>query len=309
MADAGARTPERDEAVRRLIDLGPELLPALEQLALVRKQPLPEAVYREVLPKAVPAFETLDRLASRDAALRRRAAAELPALSARTPLGPLAVERLASLVTAEPDPLVWRSVLTAVAADGGEPASRIAVAALGHPSPEVRRRGCEHLAAHPDPRHARLLLPALRDPSESVLLAAIRALGAADRLDDTAPLEQLLAHRNETVRLAAARALARFGSPAGTDALERLAHSGDPNVRREAAVAMGELADPAFTDTLIRLLDDGYGIRRAALESLPKVTGRDVASLGAGPTATLNEQVDTWKRWHERDRNTVGRRP
>lgn len=307
-ADAGIRPAAREEALRRLVDLGPELVPVLEELALVRKQPLPETVYREVLPECVPVFETLDRLASRDVALRRRAAAELVELSARAPLGRLAIERLASLAIAEQDPLVCRSVLVAVAADGSEPAVRIAVAALGHPSPELRRRGCEHLAANPDPRHAKVLVPALGDPSDSVVLAAVRALGAADRLDDTGPLEQLLAHKNATVRLETALALARIGSPAGTPALERLAHSGDPNVRREVAVAMGELADPALTGTLIRMLDDGHGIRRAALASLPKVAGRDVAAPGVGATPTLTEQVDAWKRWYEGHRAT-GPRP
>ncbi len=59
--------------------------------------------------------------------------------------------------------MVWQNVLTAVAAEGSEPAIRLAYTAIGHPAAEVRRRACEHLAAHPSPAHAEVLLPALQD--------------------------------------------------------------------------------------------------------------------------------------------------
>lgn len=298
-APGGADNAARQEALAGLRALGADLVPALESVVRGRKRPLPEAVYRDLLPETDRAFAALDRFSSHDASLRRRAATELATLSPERPLGWLATDRLATLVATESDPLVWRSVLMAVAADGDEPAMRIAGAGLGHESAEVRRRACEHFAAHPNPAHARLVLPALADPSDAVVLAAVKAVSAGGRLDDARPLERLLGHDNQSVRLEAAVALARMGRPSGVDALERLARSGDPVVRREVAVAMGDLGDPAFTDTLVHMLDDGYGVRRVALESLSKVVGRDVAaSPGASPS--IAERVDAWKRWHER---------
>jgi HEAT repeat protein len=309
LSDPATTWPSREEATRALGALGGELIPALEQIVLEQKQPLPEVIYREVLPKSGPVFTAMDRLTSEDVAMRRRAAAELAARVPRAPLGRLATERLASLVTAEQDVLVWRSALDAVADDGTEPATRLAIAGISHPSAEVRRRACEHLAAHPDPAHARLLLPALADSSDNVAEAAVKAIGAGGRLEDTRPLEQLLGHNNQALRFQAAVVLTRLGHPSGPAALQRLAYSGDPIVRREVAIAMGELGDPVFSATLIRMLDDGHGIRRAALESLPKVVGRNVAEAAVGSSPSITEQVDQWKRWFERQRQTIGNRP
>ncbi len=295
-------SPGRIDAHKHLAALGPALVPSLEAYRRASKRPLPEAAYRDLLTGADRVFEALDRLTSQDASLRRRAAADLAEAGAEAPLGWLATDRLAALVAAEEDVLVWRSALAAVAADGSEPAMRIAAAGLSHPSAEVRRRACEHFARFPSPAHAPVLLPALRDSSDAVVLAAIEAIASGGRLDDAGPLEALLGHDHQSVRLAAAAALARLGRPSGAAALQRLALSGDPIIRREVAAAMGELGDPAFTADLVRMLDEGHGIRRAALEALPKVVGRDESALPA-PAASLSERVDRWKRWYERRRS------
>ena len=238
-------------------------------------------------------FEALDRLRSKDVEERRRAAGRIAILAADEPLGRLAIARLADLMAKEPDRLVWWSVLQAIATDGSEPANRLARAAIGHPSPEVRRRACEHMAAHPNPRHVEVLLPVLEDPSGPVVAAAVRAVAAAGRLDDTGPLEQLLVGPNELLHVEVAAALARLGNPRGNRELLRLAHSRDETVRRRVAEAMGVLANPMFTPTLIRLLDDRVSVRRAALASLPKVAGEDVAP-GATNTA---DRIELWKQW------------
>ena len=181
-------------------DFGPGLPEALERLVADRFRTLPEPVYHDVLPQHQPVFASLVRLASTDLAERRRAATDLIALSQKGPLGRLAVERLAQQVAAESDPVVWQSVLAAVACDASEPASRLACAGMSHPADEVRRRACEHLAAHPRPEHRSVLLPALDDPSQAVVLAAIRALGALGRLDDPRPCERRLAPRTSKWR-------------------------------------------------------------------------------------------------------------
>lgn len=285
--------------VQALVDFGPGLIDALEHLVFDRQQLLPEAIYRDVLPRYGPIYVALDRLACSDVAERRRAASELAGLAGGRPLGRLAAARLNQLVVTEPDPLVWQSVLTAVAGDPSEPAIGLAYAAVGHPSADVRRRACEHLAAHPDPGHAKVLLPAVEDPDYAVVCAAVRALGAGGRLDDTAPLRRLLRRTDESLRLETAVALARLGDPAGKAALQRLIYSPDSKIRHRVAEAMGETGDAMFTPTLIRLLDDRAAVRGAALEGLPKVVGFDASGSDGQSPASTSERARRWKRWFE----------
>ena len=290
----------RQKDVERLNQFGPGLVDALERLVFDHHQALPEVVYREVLPRRGAAFAALEHFNTSDAALKRQAAKELLATTAKQPLGRLAVERLLRLVAAETDQVVWQTVLEAVADDRSEPAARVAYAAIGHPSPDVRRRACEHLADHADPRHAKVLTASLDDPSHSVVCAAVRALGAAGRLNDTEPLQRLQASTNEQVRVESALALVRLGDPAGAAALERLSHSADPQVRRRVAETMGEQGDRKFAATLIRMLDDHATVARAALASLPQIVGEDVSTArDDGPPPTTSERIARWKRWYE----------
>lgn len=298
LSDPGLHGSARQQVVQALVNCGPQLLKTLERLALDRRQELPEAIYREVLPRTSAAFAALDRLASKEVSQRRAAAEELAGLAAGRPLGRLVLERLAWLVVMETDALVWQNVFTAVAGDPGEPSIRLACAAIGHRSAEVRRRACQHLAAHADPGHAAVLLPVLKDPSPTVVLAAVGALGAGGRLDDTEPLRQLLATDDEPLRAEVAASLAQLGDPAGPAELERLAYSDDPAIRRRVATAMGELGDVQFVPTLIRLLDDRQGVRRAALDGLPKVVGHEVGDDEDGSPKLRAERISQWKQWY-----------
>jgi len=296
LAKGPTASSARQAAIEELQAFGPELVGLLERWVLEGHQPLPEIVYREVLPKHAPVFEVLDRLGAKDVSTRRRAASELIELTTDGPLKPLAGERLTQLVAAESDQLVWRSVLMVVASDPSERAMRLARAATGHPSPEIRRRGCEHLGAHPAPEHARILIPALEDANYPVVMAAVRALGKCGPLVDTQPLRRLLTRSNDPLRAEVALALALLGDPEGVAALERLGFSRDHDVRRRVAQAMGEIADPSFTSTLMRLLNDQQSVRQAALENLPKVAGRDVTQNDMSMNTT--ERIERWKAWY-----------
>ena len=295
----------RADDTKALAEIGPELLVTLEQLAVERHQVLPESVYHSVLPRHSAAFRELDQLHSKDIPERRLAAAKVASLAKKQPLGRLAVTRLCELTTAESDPLVWQNVLDAVAADSSEPASRLASTALGHSSPEVRRRACQWLAAHPAATHAQLLLPLLHDSSLPVVIEAVRALGACDRIDDLQPLRQLLGASNEELQLETALALVRLGDGSGTVALDRLAYSEDPAIRTRVAQAMGELGSSSSTATLVRLLDDRRtSVSRAALASLPKTAGRDVAKQADPGLVGTTEQIRRWKRWFADEKPT-----
>lgn len=309
VADSTITLSVRGQAIERLVAYGPRLIDILQESPLAQRQPLPEAIYREVLPRCSSEFAALDRLTSEDVSVRRQAAGDLAGGAGTDPLCRLAVSRLSSIAAKEPDSLVWLGVLKAVSGDKSEASARLAYAAVGHISPEVRRRACEHLGQNPQPRHVAVLLPALDDSSDAVRLAAVKALGASRSLPDTARLEKLLAAPGGTLRVETAKTLCLLDAPSGRAALERMAYSNDQTVRRQVAVAMGEIADPVFASTLIHLLDDRQTIRYSALESLPKVVGRDVAVTPERPSPHFAERIDLWKKWHRDQSAAVSRLP
>ncbi len=306
--EAAASADERSTAVHRLVACGAELPPIVERLFDETHRPLPEAMFRDVLPSVSAEFALIDRFTSPTVAERRQAANALRAWAAERPLTPVALERLATLAVRETDALVWIGTLTALADDGREPSLRIGYAGLGHPSPEVRRRACEHLGAHPEAQHGQVLSLSLADPSPQVVKAAAKALGRLPTLDDSRPLEQLLSVTDHELRVAAAESLCRLQKPSGVEALTRLAGDPDSRVRREAAAAMGSAPDPAFVPVLIRLLDDRPEVRRAALLSLPKVTGQQQPTTAVVPAAAYQSvtasvegsqnDAQRWKDWY-----------
>jgi HEAT repeat protein len=313
--DGPTTVAERANAIHALVAFGPELPGLLRRITENSGRPLPADVYSDALPAVSPEFAAIQRLTSADVRERRRAADALKGQTIRSntaaaphmPLGALALERLVDLTIREPDPLVWSSILSALADDDREPATRLAYAALGHPEPEVRREACEHLATHPDPRHAPLLAKSLADADPTVVEAAVRAIGRLPSLDDPRPLENILAADDHALRVEAAESLARFGFISGVAALERLGYDAAPKIRRLAATAMGRAADRSFVPVLIRLLDDRPEIAKAALESLPRAAGRDLPpahSLAAdslAPSAlpdSQQSQIQRWKDWY-----------
>lgn len=302
------QTPNQTgQALARLDAFGEDLIPALSQLVRQRGLIVPERVYRDVLPRHSDVFETLARLVTPEVAGRRVASARLVEQAADNGLGPLEMERLATLVITDPDELVWRNVLSAIANESEEPAARIAYAALSHPDAEVRRRGCIFLEAHPSNRHAPALVAALADRNGAVQRAAAAALGRCGELPDPAPLESFLNSTDETLQLLAARSLTMLGHPSGNAALERMLHHPDHRVRRGAAAAVGELGPPQgliYVPTLIGLLDDRLDVRHAALESLEKIAGRNVAVEPGEVTLSSDEVKVRWQRWWESRQQT-----
>jgi HEAT repeat protein len=285
-----------------LAALGPDVVGALERLAVDRGLTLPEPVYRDVLPRYSPAFAALDRLHGGNLSQRRQAAEDFAAAARIHPPGRLAAARLCALMTTETDAVVWTRALEAIENEAAEPAVRMARLALSQSAGEVRRRACEFLASHPDPAHEPFLLPLLNDPEQAVVLAAIRALGAAGRMTNTSALKNELAASAEDVQLAAAIALARLhpGAPgAGDDAIRRLSYSRDIRIRGQLAQGLGDLGDERFLSILVRMLDDSKAtVSHAALASLPRVKGRDMARSTDGTSVSTIEQMARWKKWY-----------
>lgn len=300
LSRTAASEVSREQVVAEFQQMGPSGVDALEELVFVRHQLLPAAVYRHLLPPVDPVFQALDRMASEDVQVRRRAASDLAEQASRRPLRRLAVARLAEQAASESDALVWQSLLTALNSNSSEAAVRLAAIALGQPSPEVRRRACEYLEAHPAAGHAALLLPLLQDRHDEVTAAAARALGVLGHLDDPAPLRQKLASNSAAVQLEVAIALARLGDEAGVAALERLSYSGEETIRRRVALAMGEQPSGSYLPILIRLLDDKkQSVRVAALGALPRLVGQDVTARPGQPPPPMAERMEQWKRWYQ----------
>ena len=260
-----------------LAAVGPEVVASLGRMAVQRHLTLPEPVYRDVLPRYSPIFAALDRMGRGQTASRRQAAGELAALARKQPIGELAAARLSALMAAETDTMIWLCAGRRHN-DGSEPAVRMA-AATGQNAGEVRHRACEFLAAHPDPANEPFLVPCLASSEQNVVLAATAALGVAGRMANAGVLEKQLGSAGEEVQLATAVALARLRDPAAGDALRRLSYSGDFHIRgRLARNLLGELGDERYAAILVRLLDDSKAtVSHAALASLPRVVGRDVA--------------------------------
>lgn len=300
---SSANAAERAAALQSLAAMEDDLLAPLTVLALERRRPVPEVLYRNVLPERDEVFETLLRLESQDVVERRRAAASLVARVRERPLPRLALVRLAEKVLLERDADVWRSALVVVEAETDESALRLTYAALTHESSDVRRRACEHLARHAEPRHATVLVPALADSDQTVVRAAVRALGEPRLLTDPRPVEALLATHDRFVQLEAARTLARAGYESGRAALERLAYDLDLDVRMQAVRTMGEAPQHEFTSALIHSLDGPPGLKRAAAASLTAIVGQDIGRGADTTPVSLDEQAIRWRRWWQREQD------
>lgn len=302
---SGASAADRAAALQTLAAMEDDLLAPLTVLALERGRPVPEVLYRNVLPERDEVFEILLQLDSTDVTERRRAASSLVPRVREQPLPRLALVRLVEKVIAERDADVWRSALVVTDAETDEVAVRLAYAALTHAAPDVRRRGCEYLAHHTNPRHIAVLLPTLTDGDQTVVRAGTRALGEPGMLTDPAPVESLLATPDRFIQLEAARTLSRSGYESGRAALERLSYDLDLDVRMQAVRTMGEIPHVEFTAALANSLNGPPGLKRAAVTSLAAVVGQDIGRGTDVAPPTLDEQAIRWRRWFEREQGTA----
>jgi HEAT repeat protein len=317
-------TPERLDQLQQLIDeasrgaalnlpalegFGLEAIDGLERLVLERNVALPDAVYKQFLATRGAEFAALDLLTSQDVNDRRRAADRLEELAKESPPRPLVTARIARLVVAEQDGLVWRGLVAALDADATPAATTVALSALSHESPEVRRMGCELLAKRAAPEHVPVLLAAAQDAHVGTAAAAVKALAVPGMITDPAPLEKLLTSRNTTLRFETARTLHLNGFASGGAALERLAHDIDPEIRRRAAAAMAETGDRAFLPTLVALLNDPtLGVRKTTVDALVALNGTDISVKTGEPLPSLSERIRRWQAWYEnQDAATAGR--
>lgn len=289
---------ERDGLLGQLVQHGPALIPALEQLSNEHGMLIPEPVFSRVLPRVSPLHEAIEALQQESTAERRVAATRLTELSDGLINSELAAERLFEQIIVHNDPLVWRSVLMSLEQSSTNATTQIVCAAAGHPSAEIRRRACEHLTRFPSSDHQALLTAALSDTDTSVILAATAALGASGQMDDLEPLRWQLRSNSDQIQLATAIALVQLDDADGVLALQRLATDDDPGLRIQVASSIGKLGDPKLIPLLIDMLDDRGAVQRTAIDSLEQFAGettaREIEEEGAGSETRL---VAAWKSW------------
>lgn len=150
---------------------------------------------------------------------------------------------------------------------------------------------------------------------EAVAAAQLQAAGAIDKATavvDSAQgavdaarsqvqdVQQLLtAYQQADVPAAAKQELAK--------SLEQLSTSADTAVRIQAAQAMGQTGDPAFMPALMTMLNDGTEVQAAAIASLEKTTGRDVAQTADGRAITTEEKARAWQLWYREQQDQAAR--
>ena len=77
-----------------------------------------------------------------------------------------------------------------------------------------------------------------------------------------------------------------------------MSYSRNVRIRGQLAQDLGVLGDERFLSVLVRLLDDSKAtVSHAALASLARVKGRDVAQSADGTNVSINEQMARWKKW------------
>lgn len=149
---------------------------------------------------------------------------------------------------------------------------------------------------------------------EAVAAAQLQAAGAIDKASDAVAsaqgavdtarnqlqdVQQLLTTYQQSDLPATARQeLAK--------SLEQLSTSADTAVRIRAAQAMGETGDPAFMPALMTMLNDGTEVQSAAIASLEKTTGRDVAKTADGRASTTEERARAWQLWYREQMDQAG---
>jgi len=150
---------------------------------------------------------------------------------------------------------------------------------------------------------------------EAVAAAQLQAAGAIDKVTEVVDSAQsavdaarsqvqdvqrlLTAYQQSDLPATARQELAK--------SLEQLSTSADTAVRIQAAQAMGQTGDPAFMPALMTMLNDGTEVQAAAIASLERTTGRDVAKTADGRAITTEERARAWQLWYREQMDQAGR--
>jgi hypothetical protein len=324
-ANAG-ESARRDELRQALITTGESDLlhtltardlPLLEEFLATANDTERARLWDEWLPQASPAYAALAGLRSADVVARRQAADRLVAAAHGRTLPEPVLERLAQTVASEQDPLVFRTVLRAVAEDSTHGAREVAKAALHSPWDDIRLAGIDYVARHRLVEAAAWLLPVIDSPNAGPRRAAVEAAGLCGNpivLDGTRDakgdvvyggLRPLLGTESLDLRREVVLAMARLGDSTGIEELRRSAVDTDPLARLWSIRAMRESGQTRFVTDIVRLLwvERDLRVQQEGLTSLAALVPLDQQPRWSR-TATLSEKIAAWSEW---DRTRVAR--
>lgn len=221
-------------------------------------------------------------LSSKDAAIRRRAAAALRALGARE-----ALPALRTAFKAEEDPETRFAIATTIEALTKE---------------SKQPSGQEKTSAEPAIQDGATirLIEKLRTGKPDEIVEAAHALGERGKKIAVEPLVLLLNDSNQSiqVRLAVAEALLKLDSvPVKATLKENLFHT-DWHIRRNGAAILGQLRAEWAVDDLARILRDPHPVVRRTARSALKYIGtpesrKALAQVSAESTRRANASPET----------------
>ena len=295
----GCADPEQArQALARLKGLGPAVIPVIEKDVLSRPEGAPSLVLSSLLPALSPSYQALRLLQSRQARQRQRGAQIVGELEPPACVSPYVARRLADLLPAETDQLVWHYGLKALARDAPGLLPAPLKAGMRHKRTTVRRE-CLQWAGRLQVKAATAdAIACLDDTSRSVKMAAAAALGHLDATPAGPALRRALVSRDAHLRLIVATSLARLRQRDGITHLELALASPDPTIRRLAANVLGDVGDKSCLAALIRTLKDPrMDVRRQVLSSLEKLSKVTFRVDAKGRRLTTPQMVRQWQRW------------
>ncbi len=84
----------------------------------------------------------------------------------------------------------------------------------------------------------------------------------------------------------------------GAATLERMALDTDVEIRARSANAMGVATDRRYLPALVAMLGDQPPVQKAAMISLERIAGSDVAAGAEGTSLPQDEKVRRWQQWY-----------
>jgi HEAT repeat protein len=290
----------------RLINLGKNLVPVFEEIS-AGGIPIPESLYVTVLPKVDPMFERLAKFRAKEAASRREAATRLQEDAKYKVLSPLVYSCLKMQLLQENDDIVqirlWELVNRQMGMKAVEKndvfrefAHQLAEHSFAQSSPELHRRACEYLKKNGTSADVGYLITELQSSTPSVIRAALQAIRVLGNADQTELVRPYLTHPQTLIVIDAAMTLHHWGVSIGTDTLQRLTHSGDRMTRLAIVQSIRDTNDPTLSFLLIQMLDEPGSIRSEALDTLPGLTGKNIAAPQELVGMPVEERVLRWKK-------------
>lgn len=289
---------DRAGMARELVDIGPDLLPVLEDFHLRRQSFPSQDLLRHVCAPLDPAYALLADLYDAPRGSRSVAASRVRLAFKDRKMTETQAILVSEFIAITGDRTSWLELVPLLERDCAEESARLDGEGTRHSDPLIRQATCERIATRASAEHLVLLRPLFRDLHVSVRVAALEAASKIHDASVTADLQEAIVTREPEVRLAAAAGLHRHGVSAGTEELIRLARDPNPAIRRAVIAKVSEQAsvDPQSAIRLFTqaLEDDKLSVKQQAIAGLQSLLGKDFQRDKFGRSLPLEAQIAQW---------------